>query len=174
LTITARPAPNAAPARLKVRRNIESLSAQELTDLRRAIRQAIALNDKRGLSISPAGMACHWDGASITTRFSCPGTGLICTGSSWPFSLRSRRDLALVGLVEDSAVRPEVTAGLNRQAADPDRNGHQRDPARRHVLDTGHAVVAVDVPAARSGLWSFAIDRGPAGGRNVTSALGLS
>jgi hypothetical protein len=48
LTITARPAPNAAPARLKVRKNIESLSAQELTDFRRAVKQAIALNDKRG------------------------------------------------------------------------------------------------------------------------------
>jgi tyrosinase len=48
VTITARPAPNAAPARLKVRKNIEALSAQELADFRRAIRQAIALNDKRG------------------------------------------------------------------------------------------------------------------------------
>lgn len=48
MTITARPAPNAAPARLKVRKNIESLSAQEFTDFRRAVKQAIALNDKRG------------------------------------------------------------------------------------------------------------------------------
>ena len=48
MTITARSAPNAAPARLKVRKNIESLSAQELTDFRLAVKQAIALNDKRG------------------------------------------------------------------------------------------------------------------------------
>jgi tyrosinase len=48
LTITARPAPNAAPARLNVRKNIDELSDQELSDLRRAIKQAIALNDKRG------------------------------------------------------------------------------------------------------------------------------
>ncbi len=48
MTITAQPAPNAAPARLKIRKNIEALSAQELTDFRRAIKQAIALNDKRG------------------------------------------------------------------------------------------------------------------------------
>jgi hypothetical protein len=38
----------AAPVLLKVRKNIESLSAQELTDFRRAARQAIAPNDKRG------------------------------------------------------------------------------------------------------------------------------
>jgi hypothetical protein len=48
LTITARPAPNAAPARLKVRKSIDSLSAQELADFRRAVKQAVALNDKRG------------------------------------------------------------------------------------------------------------------------------
>ncbi|HEY6310228.1 MAG TPA: hypothetical protein VIY52_05405 [Streptosporangiaceae bacterium] len=46
--IAARLAPDAPPARLKVRKNIETLSAQELTDFRRAVRQAIALNDKRG------------------------------------------------------------------------------------------------------------------------------
>jgi len=49
LTITARPAPNAAPVRLKVRKSIDSLSAQELADFRRAVKQALALNDKRGL-----------------------------------------------------------------------------------------------------------------------------
>jgi len=48
LTITARPAPNSAPVRLKVRQNVDGLSAQELSDLRRAIKQAIQLNDKRG------------------------------------------------------------------------------------------------------------------------------
>ena len=48
LSITARPAPNAAPARLKVRKSIDSLSAQELADFRRAVKQALALNDKRG------------------------------------------------------------------------------------------------------------------------------
>jgi tyrosinase len=48
LTITARPAPNAAPVRLKVRKSIDSLSTQELTDFRRAINQALAHNDKRG------------------------------------------------------------------------------------------------------------------------------
>jgi tyrosinase len=48
LTITARPAPNAAPARLKVRQNIDSLSAAELADFRRAVKQALDLNDKRG------------------------------------------------------------------------------------------------------------------------------
>jgi hypothetical protein len=39
-TITARPVPNAAPARLKVRKNTDSLSAQELADFRRAVKQA--------------------------------------------------------------------------------------------------------------------------------------
>ena len=48
MSITARPAPNAAPARLKVRKSIDSLSAQELADFRRAVKQALALNDKRG------------------------------------------------------------------------------------------------------------------------------
>jgi len=48
LSITARPAPNAAPARLKVRKSIDSLSVQELADFRRAVKQAVALNDKRG------------------------------------------------------------------------------------------------------------------------------
>ena len=48
LTITAPPAPNAPPARLKVRKNIDSLSVQELADLRRAIKQPLGLNDKRG------------------------------------------------------------------------------------------------------------------------------
>jgi hypothetical protein len=48
LTITARPTPNAAPARLNVRKSIDSLSAQELSDFRRAVKQAPALNDKRG------------------------------------------------------------------------------------------------------------------------------
>jgi tyrosinase len=47
LTVTARPAPNAPPARLKIRKNIDALSAQELTDLRAAIKQSIALKDKR-------------------------------------------------------------------------------------------------------------------------------
>jgi tyrosinase len=48
LTITARPAPNAAPVRLKVRQNIDTLSATELADFRRAIKGAMALNDNRG------------------------------------------------------------------------------------------------------------------------------
>jgi hypothetical protein len=39
LGITARPAANAAPARLKVRKNIEALSVQELADFRRAVKQ---------------------------------------------------------------------------------------------------------------------------------------
>jgi hypothetical protein len=43
--------------RLKVRKSIDSLSAQELADFRRAVKQAIALNDKRGFDYSPAGMA---------------------------------------------------------------------------------------------------------------------
>lgn len=47
MPITAPPAPNAAPARLKIRKNINALSAQELTDLRRAIRESVALKDKR-------------------------------------------------------------------------------------------------------------------------------
>jgi len=38
------------PARLKVRKNIDALSAQELTSLRRAIRRAIQLNDKRSFA----------------------------------------------------------------------------------------------------------------------------
>jgi hypothetical protein len=46
LSITARPTPNAAPARLKVGKNIDSSPAQELADFRRAVKQA--LNDKRG------------------------------------------------------------------------------------------------------------------------------
>jgi hypothetical protein len=48
LTITARPTPNAAPARLNVRESIDSFSAQEIFDFRRAVKQASALNDKRG------------------------------------------------------------------------------------------------------------------------------
>jgi hypothetical protein len=51
LTITAQPAPNAAPnavpALPKIRKNIEVLGSQELTDFRRAIKQAMALNYKR-------------------------------------------------------------------------------------------------------------------------------
>ena len=47
--------------------------------------------------------------------------------------------------------RAEVAAGPDGQAADPDRDVHQRDPARQHVLDAGHPVVVVDVPAARAG-----------------------
>ena len=46
MSITARPEPNAAPTRLKVRKNIDSLSAQELTDFRRVVKQALTLNDK--------------------------------------------------------------------------------------------------------------------------------
>jgi len=90
LTITARPAPNAAPVRLKVRKSIDSLSAQELADFRRAVKQALALNDKRGSTISPAGMACHSAGVSTTTRFSCHGTGLTFTDWSSRFSRRFR------------------------------------------------------------------------------------
>jgi tyrosinase len=47
LSVTAPPAPNAAPARLKIRKNISALSAGELTDLRTAIKQSMALKDKR-------------------------------------------------------------------------------------------------------------------------------
>ena len=47
MPITAPPSPTAAPARLKVRKNINALSAQELTDLRRAIQESVALKDKR-------------------------------------------------------------------------------------------------------------------------------
>ena len=42
-----------APARLKVRENIDFLTAQELADFRRAVKQA--LNDKRVLIVSPGG-----------------------------------------------------------------------------------------------------------------------
>lgn len=65
--MTARPAPNAAPDRLKVRNNIEALSAQALTDPRRAIKQAIALNDKRSFEYFadwqgvPLGSCQHYD-----------------------------------------------------------------------------------------------------------------
>ena len=48
LTITARPTPNAAPARLNVRKSVDSLTAQELADFRRAVERVLALNDKRG------------------------------------------------------------------------------------------------------------------------------
>ena len=48
MSITARPTPNAAPARLKIRKNIDSLTTQELADFRRAVKQALALTDKRG------------------------------------------------------------------------------------------------------------------------------
>ena len=89
LTITARPAPNAAPARLKVRKSIDSLSAQELADFRRAVKQAIALNDKRGFDNFASCMAFRSAGASITMRFSCLGTGLTCTGWSSRSSRRS-------------------------------------------------------------------------------------
>ena len=51
LTITARPTPNAAPARLNVHKSIDSPSAQELSDFRRAVKHALALNDKRALII---------------------------------------------------------------------------------------------------------------------------
>jgi hypothetical protein len=61
-----------APARLKGRENIDSLAAQERAGFRRVAKQG--LNDKRGLPISPAGMVCRSAGASITTRFSGPGT----------------------------------------------------------------------------------------------------
>jgi hypothetical protein len=39
------------PARFNVRKSIDSLSAQELSDFRRAVKQALALNDKRALII---------------------------------------------------------------------------------------------------------------------------
>jgi len=47
-TITVQPAPNADPARLQVRKNVDALSPQELADLRRAITQALQLNDTPG------------------------------------------------------------------------------------------------------------------------------
>ena len=65
LTITARPTPNAAPARLNVRESIDSFSAQELFDFRRAVKQASALNDKRGFGYLLAGMPWH--------RLTCTG-----------------------------------------------------------------------------------------------------
>jgi hypothetical protein len=43
LTIIAQPASNAAPARLKIRKNTEALSPRERTDFRRVIKQSIAL-----------------------------------------------------------------------------------------------------------------------------------
>jgi hypothetical protein len=54
--------------------------------------------------------------------------------------------------------RAELAAGLNRQPAEPDRDVHQRDPAGQHVLDAGHPVVVVDVPAARPGLRPLRVD----------------
>jgi hypothetical protein len=55
--------------------------------------------------------------------------------------------------------RAEVTTGLYGQAPDPDRDVHQRDPAGQHVLDAGHPVVVVDVPAAGAGFRPFGVDR---------------
>jgi hypothetical protein len=68
-TITARPAPNEPLAHLKVRKNIDSRGAEELAGLCRDIKQVLDPNDKRVLIIGPAGLACRWAGASITTRF---------------------------------------------------------------------------------------------------------
>ena len=48
MSVTVRPAANAAPARLNIRKNISALSPAELANLRRAIKQAMELNDKRG------------------------------------------------------------------------------------------------------------------------------
>jgi hypothetical protein len=48
-----------------------------------------------------------------------------------------------------------VTAGPQRQAAEQDRDFHQRDPACQHVLDAGDPVVVVDVAAARARLRAF-------------------
>ena len=50
LTISAQPTPNAAPARLNVRKSIDSCSAQELFDFAGLVKQASALNDKRGIN----------------------------------------------------------------------------------------------------------------------------
>jgi hypothetical protein len=80
LIITARPTTNAAAARLNVRKTVDSFGAQELSDFRRAVKQALVLNDKRDSIISLAGTARRSAGASITTRFSWRGTGLTCTG----------------------------------------------------------------------------------------------
>jgi hypothetical protein len=59
LTITVRPKLNAAPARLNVRKSIDSFSEQELFDFRRAVEQASALNDKRGFDYLLAGVPWH-------------------------------------------------------------------------------------------------------------------
>jgi hypothetical protein len=75
--------------------------------------------------------------------------GLVAGGS--PAALGRRQRARRPG-------RAEVTAGLHGQAPDPDRDLHQRDPAGQHVLDAGHPVVVVDVPAARAGVRSFGVD----------------
>ena len=68
------------PPAFKVRKNIDSLSAQELADFRRAIKQALALNDKRGFDYFaswhgvPFGWCQHPDALFL------PWHRLTCTG----------------------------------------------------------------------------------------------
>jgi tyrosinase len=48
VSVTAQPAANAAPVRLKIRKNVDTLSPPELAAFRQAIKQAMDINDKRG------------------------------------------------------------------------------------------------------------------------------
>jgi hypothetical protein len=100
LTITARPTPNAAPARLNVRKSIDSLSAQVLSDFRRAVKQVLALNDKRGFDYLaswhgvPFGWCQHHDPLFLPWY-----RAYLVAGTRAPVA-GFRRNAAVVGLVK--------------------------------------------------------------------------
>jgi tyrosinase len=66
LTVTAQPAPNVAPARLQIRQNVNSLTPQQLADLRQAISQLFQLQDTQGFEYLagwhgiPLGLCQHY------------------------------------------------------------------------------------------------------------------
>jgi hypothetical protein len=90
LTITARPTPNAAPARLNVRKSIDSFSAQKSPDFRRAVKQALTLNDKRG-----SDYFASWHAVA-------PGLPVLA-GARAPVA-GSRRNAGVAGLIKDRTI----------------------------------------------------------------------
>ena len=129
MSVTARPAANAAPARLKIRQNINALSPAQLADLRRAIKQAMELNDKRGFEYFagwhgvPLGWCQHHDALFLP----------------WHRAYLYWLELALQSQV---AGRDAALVGLEHGGHDPGRvhraaGGRRRQRAGRRGGDQG-------------------------------------
>jgi hypothetical protein len=72
--VTARPAPNAAPVGLRVRKDIETAQRPGIYRPAQSNQQAITLNDKRGYEYSAGWHVVPWE--MLLPAFTAPAPGL--------------------------------------------------------------------------------------------------